>query len=606
MGAGPTSTRGWSPARLGGCVAGGAVVALVLLGARADGAQAQLPGLPIINPFTVVSKLFGKAAEGVSNAVVSGFASLMEYLFDGLINTVTLGFIRWMTQVDLVFSDELNNVVAPVVVIGAFFLLIGLMASSLQAMAAVASGTDTAARAFSAVALRIGALAVFMGAWFTILPLGVNLANGMSSFMLSDPSVEAALKQTFIVQGTAAIDSASGCGAACGVAPILLLLLLLVVSFTVVVMLILKYVLTFGFAVLYVGGPALIGAGGIPGIGPTAINMLIRTLGIFIVIPLTWCIVFAAWVGVSAGLGRAPGRAGDAVLYSVIDGPGLFAASMLVLLGVTRKLLKMASPLGAPIGIPGARMLAAIAAYKVGGPALKALGGKTAATQGTGQGAAAAGSPGVERGDLPYVHAQRDQQPAARATERLSVPTSQHDGRLAPSPVGAANAGPATSAAVGAARERIAGLKATGQALDVQSAWESLNADEQGAAAGAAAQALTQENPAASFEDLMARQTADGAFSNPQPAAVVATADPAHIQRLASGTPTGRSPAGSTPPAPPTPEQPPRSRELPRSADLKTELESRGRRNEDLLYGADMRLLPPARPPVPPPDNESE
>lgn len=597
MNFGPTSTRRWPPGRLGGCVAGGAVVALIALGGRADSAQAQLPGLPI-NPFTVVSKLFGKAAEGVSNAVVGGFASLMEYLFDGLINTVTLGFIRWMTQVDLVFSDELNNVVAPVVVVGAFFLLIGLMASSLQAMAAVASGTDTAARAFSAVALRIGVLAVFMGAWFTILPLGVNLANGMSSFMLSDPSVEAALKQTFIVQGTGAIDSASGCGAACGVAPILLLLLLLVVSFTVVVMLILKYVLTFGFAVLYVGGPALIGAGGMPGVGQTAINMLIRTLGIFIVIPLTWCIVFAAWVGVSAGLGRAPGRAGDAVLYNVIDGPGLFAASMLVLLGVTRKLLQMASPLGAPIGIPGARMLAAVAAYKVGGPALKALGGKATGSKGAGSGAAAVGSAGAGAAELPYAQTQ----PAARTIERLAAPASGHDGRLA-APAAAAGTGTASSA-LALVQERIAGLK--DDQLSRTAAWGNLSDADRGVVreAAAEAEAAPESERQASFENVMARKIAASEFENPNSAAIMATADPARFQRLATSASTGDSSAVPTPSGP-APATPPRLREEPRP-DLKTELESRGRRNEDLLYGADMRLLPPARPPAPPPVDDSE
>ena len=607
--AGPRGVR-LASSRVGIWLASGAVVAVALIGARADSADAQIPGLPgPLSPFTVVSKLFGKAAEGIQNTVVGGFASLMEYLFDGLVNTVTLGFIRWMTQVDLVFSDELRNVVGPVVVIGVFFLLIGLLAAGLQAMAAVASGTDTAARAFSAVAMRIGALAVFMGAWFTILPLGVSFANGMSTFMLSDPAVEAALKQTFIVQGTGAFDAATGCTRGCGVAPILLLLLLLVVAFTVVVMLILKYVLTFGFAVLYVGGPALIGAGGIPGIGQTALNMLVRTLGIFIVIPLTWCIVFAAWVGVSAGLRHAPGRAEDAVLYNVIDGPGLFAAAMLVLLGVTRKLLKMASPLGAPIGIPGARLLAAAAAYKLGGPALKALQSKA---QGPDRGSAATraavAAHNESYNELPYAQTplSDQQRSGTRATERLSSSNGSQPTRAMKSATAdsATSGPPATPSGLALARERIAGLKASRSTLDVQSAWDSLNADERDTVASAANEATRRHDPPAAFEGLMAEKTAAGAFSNPHPAAVLATAGPNAAQRLASGAPTTGRPAPAQPPTPPPP-APPYAPEA-RPSDLRSDLEARGRRNEDLLYGADMRLLPPAKPPPPPPPEPSE
>ena len=50
----------------------------------------------------------------------------------------------------------------------------------------------------------------------------------------------------------------------------------------------------------------------------------------------------------------------------------MFVAAMLVLLGVTRKLLQMSMPLGAPLGLPGpVKMALAAVAFKVGGAALE-------------------------------------------------------------------------------------------------------------------------------------------------------------------------------------------------------------------------------------------
>ena len=252
------------------------------------------------------------------------------------------------------------------------------MMASIQAMQAVASGTDTAQHAFSLVAFKICMLALVMGAWHTILPFMASLANGMSNMVLNDHAVEVALQKSFLVTGAGGVAFA-GAGAAscattgvgCVITPVILLLLLLLLACTVVTVLIMKYVLAFGFALAFVGGPVAIGAGAIPGVGEPALNMLVRTVCVFMMIPLVWCICFATWAGVMASTVDKPHGVGDAIVQ-VLNGPGMFVAAMLVLLGVTRKLLQMSMPLGAPLGLPGpVKMALAAVAFKVGGAALK-------------------------------------------------------------------------------------------------------------------------------------------------------------------------------------------------------------------------------------------
>ena len=40
-------------------------------------------------------------------------------------------------------------------------------------------------------------LAILLGAWFWLVPLAVDVANGMSGYVLSDEAVGSALRRTF-------------------------------------------------------------------------------------------------------------------------------------------------------------------------------------------------------------------------------------------------------------------------------------------------------------------------------------------------------------------------------------------------------------------------
>ena len=331
-----------------------------------------------LNPLTLLGKgvetVFGGVAGAASNAVVDGFSKLLQWMFAGLATTIDVVFIKFVTEIQLEFTDSLQAVVGPSLVIGGFLLIMGLFASSLRAMAAVTMGTDKVGRAFGGVAFKVGTLMILIASWFTLLPLAVDIANGLSGYVRSDQAVKDALAQTFQVGGGAAaagVASCAGTGVGCVVTPALFLVLLLMLVFTIVAVLIMKYVLMFMFAVEYVGGPVLLGAGAFPGIGEAALNMLARIVLVSMAIPLAWTIVFAAWAGVLAGLVDAPESLGAGVIR-IINGPGLLLAANIVLLGVTRALTKLASPLSAPLSIPGMKLLTAGLAIKMGGPALDA------------------------------------------------------------------------------------------------------------------------------------------------------------------------------------------------------------------------------------------
>ena len=340
--------------------------------------QASALSLSDLNPVKLIGKgvetVFGGVAGAAGNAVVDGFSKLLQWMFAGLADIVNVVFIKFVTEIQLEFTSSLKSVVGPSLVIGGFLLIMGLFASSLRAMAAVTMGTDKVGRAFGGVAFKVGTLLILMASWFTLLPLAVDIANGLSGYVRNDAAVKAALAQTFEVGGAGAAAGAASCaatGVGCVVTPALFLILLLMLVFTIVAVLIMKYVLMFMFAVEYVGGPVLLGAGAFPGIGEAALNMLARIVLVSMAIPLAWTIVFAAWAGVLAGLVDAPEGLGEGVIR-IVNGPGLLLAANIVLLGVTRALTKLASPLSAPLSIPGMRLLTAGLAIKMGGPALAA------------------------------------------------------------------------------------------------------------------------------------------------------------------------------------------------------------------------------------------
>ncbi|MFP5364647.1 MAG: hypothetical protein ACLGI5_18165 [Thermoleophilia bacterium] len=298
--------------------------------------------------------------------MLKGVQAILDWVYGGLKDTITPFVMQFLTRVDLVFDGGLRRMVVPLVVIGAALMVLGAVASIIQGYGAVIAGTASPASVISGVLMRVAGLALLLGSWHTVVPIAVDVANAFSGYVLTDEAVKDALAKTF---GVTAAGGVSASIAAAGVAPIVLVVLLTVLAFCFLLLLLLKYVVIFAFAVLYLGGPVMIGLGAFPGLGSVAINALVRSLAILIVIPLSWATVFAAWAAINSTIVSDPPEEAGAYALAVINGPGIFVASCLVVLGVTRALLKMASPLGAPLSIPGARMVMAAAAYKAA-PAL--------------------------------------------------------------------------------------------------------------------------------------------------------------------------------------------------------------------------------------------
>lgn len=324
----------------------------------------------------------GQVTHAAGSVVLDGVKAILDWIFGGLRDTITPYVMKFLTRVDLVFGGGLERMVVPLVVIGAALMVLGAVSSVIQGYGAVIAGASSSASVISGVLMRVAGLALLMGSWHTIVPIGVDVANAFSGYVLSDQAINDALAKTFGL--TAAGGATAGIAAASGVAPIVLVILLVLMAMFFVALLLLKYVVTFAFAVLYLGGPVMLGLGAFPGLGSVALNSLVRSLAILIVIPLSWATVFAAWAAVNSTLVTAPPKNAGAFALAVINGPGIFVASCLVVFGVTRALIKMATPLGAPLSIPGARLAMAAAAYK----AAPALWSKL--------GAASEGLPGAE------------------------------------------------------------------------------------------------------------------------------------------------------------------------------------------------------------------
>lgn len=356
--------------RLIGLAALGTGVGLSVSASTAQDADASIPLLgPALGIGGKALGWFGgKVTSAAGGVVLEGVKAILDWIFGGLRDTITPFVMRFLTRVDLVFGGGLERMVVPLVVIGAALMVLGAVSSVIQGYGGVIAGTSSSASVISGVLMRVAGLALLMGSWHTLVPIGVDVANAFSGYVLSDRAVDDALIKTFGL--TAAGGAATtGVAAAAGVAPIVLVILLVLLAMFFIALLLLKYVVTFAFAVLYLGGPVMLGLGAFPGLGSVALNSLVRSLGVLIVIPLSWATVFAAWAAVNGTLVTDPPKSAGAFALAVINGPGIFVASCLVVFGVTRALIKMATPLGAPLSIPGARLAMAALAYKAA-PAL--------------------------------------------------------------------------------------------------------------------------------------------------------------------------------------------------------------------------------------------
>jgi hypothetical protein len=264
----------------------------------------------------------------------------LEWLLGGLKGTITLALVKYLVHVDLAVGQSLARLTGPMIVVGGFFLVVGLITSIGDGYREIVAGTDTAARVIGQAIFRAIGLAILLGSWFWIVPLATDVANGVSGYVLSDGATGSALRRTFASEWL--LDRGF---------PLLGLLTGVMLAFAILLLVVLKFVIAIAFAALYVGGPALIGFAALPRIGNLPLAIATRGLLTLTAIPLIWTVVFAAWAGVSAGTFDT--AAGDGGVIGGLMGPGLFLAGLVVMLGVTKKVLAMAT-LGVGLAVPGA------------------------------------------------------------------------------------------------------------------------------------------------------------------------------------------------------------------------------------------------------------
>jgi hypothetical protein len=359
-----------SPRRLYAAVT--AAVLLVVLGVNAlDPAPATAGPFGVdlgpVDDFTEGVKDFAVTA---GKAAATGGASLLEdaleWLLGGFEAVITVWLVKFLVHIHVPLGGQLQDTIAPLIVVGGFFLVVGMLASVANGYREVIAGTDTAARVIGQAIFRVVGLALLMAAWPWVVPLAVEAANGMTSYILSDTAVAEALRQTY----------ASG-----KLNPILWLLAVIFMAIAMLILIVMKFVIAIAFACLFVGGPALIGFGALPGVGPAALSMVTRGLVTLMAIPLAWTVVFVAWASVSGGMFDAFEGGG---LVAAWMGPGLFIAGLVIMLAVTKKLLSMAN-FGLHAGVPGAGIARLVAARA----ALGAAGTAASGAKGGSQGAAA-------------------------------------------------------------------------------------------------------------------------------------------------------------------------------------------------------------------------
>ena len=329
------------------------VVAGVLGLAAADPAPSSAVEL---NPFKgakdLVSGVLGGPAKAIGSAGGSVFKEVLDFLIGDLQAVITLETIKFLTSVDLSIGPTLLAVTGPMIVVGGFFLVVGLITTVGDGYREVVAGTDTAPRVIGQAVFRVIGLALLLGSWFWLVPLAIDVANGMRDYVLSDAAVKEALSKSFRTQ---AILNAN---------PLFALLLSVGLVLAMLGLIVLKFVIAIAFAMLYVGGPVLIGVAALPRIGNLPLSIAVRGVLTLMLVPLTWTVVFVAWAGVTGGLLEASEGAGDAV-SKVMTGPALFLAGLVIMFGVTKKLLALAA-LGVPLSAPGSGLLRLAAARALG------------------------------------------------------------------------------------------------------------------------------------------------------------------------------------------------------------------------------------------------
>jgi hypothetical protein len=320
----------------------------------------------IPNPIDAVKGLIGVPGDVAGELGATVLKEALEWLLGGIKAAITITLVKFLTHIELPVGESLAQVTGPVIVIGGFFLVVGLITSIGDGYREIVAGTDTPPRVIGQAIFRVVGLALLLGSWYWIVPLAVEVANGMSGYVLSDNAVASALRRTFAAEELLSVGF-----------PLLGLLTAIALATAILILVVLKFVLAIAFACLYIGGPAFIGFAALPRVGGLPLAIATRGLFTLTLIPLLWTIVFVAWAGISAAMFDT--ATGDAKgVMGALMGPGLFLAGLVVMLAATKKALSMAT-FGLRLSMPGAGVVRLAVRSGVGVGVARTLGASAAA-----------------------------------------------------------------------------------------------------------------------------------------------------------------------------------------------------------------------------------
>jgi hypothetical protein len=138
-------TRSRVPCKFLAAAAGGVLLAVLAVGALApSSASAGILGIP--NPIDAVKDLIGVPAEVASTLGASVLQDALEWLLGGLQATITLGLVKFLVHIELAVGQSLTQLTGPMIVIGGFFLIVGLITSIGDGYREVVAGKPTPRR----------------------------------------------------------------------------------------------------------------------------------------------------------------------------------------------------------------------------------------------------------------------------------------------------------------------------------------------------------------------------------------------------------------------------------------------------------------------------
>jgi len=253
----------------------------------------------------------GLVGETVAEGAVEAFKGILKFLFGGLAAKLTVNLLDVLVHVSLYTGGaigSLYNLTSGI----AIAALGGIMTLSVfRYWVSGLTGGDDTFSAFKGVTRSIGTVC-FILLWPWIFLQIQGIVNHVDTAILTSPTVEGNIATLLRVTGAAnPLALASPAGMIINIIIAILYAILMLGLFT------LKIVLTYSSAVIYVAMPLGVILWPIEEFSWIP-KMLMRILGLSLLIPLVWTLVFATWSAVGDNAINFRGSIAQALLQPLV------------------------------------------------------------------------------------------------------------------------------------------------------------------------------------------------------------------------------------------------------------------------------------------------